>query len=110
MAGLGWYAWTDAVLMMTAPGFIQRSVADQVEHRLDVHRESPPDPLRVDVLELLDLLALERGVVDENVDAPEFAGGGLDHAGALRLFGEVARDQDYAPARGLDHPLGLARV
>src|SRR5205085_2806914 len=59
---------------------------------------------------LLHLLALERGVVDEDVDPAELAGGRVDDAGAVRLLGQVPGDQHRPPAGSLDHALGLARV
>ena len=41
-------------------------------------------------------LALEGGVVHEQVDATELARGRVDHARALRFFGEISGDERHA--------------
>src|SRR5437870_735016 len=103
MAALGWYAWTEAVLMIADPDFIQGSawrtrwnMASMFTAKVRRSR------CEIDLLEVLHLLALKGSVVHEQVDAAELARRGVDQARALRLFGQIPGDEHHAPARFLD--------
>ena len=81
-----------------------------MEHRLDVHREGAAQALGIDLFQLLHRFSLIGGVVDEQINPAEFAGGSLDDAPAVRLLGKVAGNQHRTPPGGLDQLLGLARI
>ena len=76
---------------------------------MDVGAEGPVPFLRGDVLELV-VGALERGVVDQDVEPAELGDGALDDAPAVSLVGDVAGNQHDAAAGLLDPARGLARV